>query len=139
MSLGTLLADLFSGLLRRPTTVAYPRERVTPPPQLRGALQWRPAQCTGCGLCVKDCPAGAIELITLDKAAKRFVLRYDLDRCVFCGQCLLSCRFKCIELSGAHWELAAINRDPFHQLLGDAANVNAVLGSRAESGARPAG
>ncbi len=128
MRLGMLWADLWAGLRRRPTTVPYPRERVAPPPQLRGALRWDPARCTGCALCVKDCPAGAIELITVDKAAKRFVIRYAADRCVFCSQCVQSCRFKCLELSPASWELAALKRDSFNLLFGDDANVSAVVG-----------
>ena len=41
---------------------------------LRALLQFNPEKCTGCGVCVKDCPAEALELITLDKASKRFVL-----------------------------------------------------------------
>lgn len=106
MRLATLLLDALRGLRQRPVTISYPLERRPPSPQQRGLLLWSPEACTGCALCVKDCPAGAIQLVTLDKAAKRFRLRYDAAQCVFCGQCVLSCRFHCLVLSPIHWELA---------------------------------
>jgi len=43
-------------------------------------------KCTGCGICVKWCPAGAIELV--GKKAK-----VDNNRCIGCGQCILYCNF----------------------------------------------
>lgn len=123
MSLTTILRDAFFGLVRRPDTVRYPVERRPVPAHLRGALTWNPEKCTGCGLCVKDCPSNAIELITLDKAAKRFVIRYHADRCAFCAQCVQNCRFECLGMSPERWELAALNKQPFTVLLGNPVNV----------------
>lgn len=123
MSLTTILRDVFSGLVQRPATVRYPAERRPVPAHLRGALTWNPKKCTGCGLCVKDCPSNAIELITLDKAAKRFVIRYHADRCAFCAQCVQNCRFECLGMSPEQWELAALNKQPFTVLLGDQVDV----------------
>lgn len=129
MKLGLVFSDLLRGLRRRPVTIPYPQQRQPAPPQLRGLLTWNPSRCTGCGLCTKDCPAGALELLTLDKAAKRFVLRYAADRCVYCGQCVLSCRFDCLALSPTHWELAERTRAPFVHYYGLAADVAAVVAS----------
>lgn len=106
MKPGVMLRDVLRSATERPATQRYPFERRPAPIRLRGMLRWDPARCTGCALCVKDCPAEAIELITLDKQAKRFVLRYYADRCTFCGQCAYSCRFDCLELTGDEWELA---------------------------------
>jgi NAD(P)H-quinone oxidoreductase subunit I len=83
MKLSAMLGDVLRSLFRRPATERYPFERHPTPPRLRGALHWNPDKCTGCCLCVKDCPANAIEIITIDKANKRFVLRYHADRCTY--------------------------------------------------------
>lgn len=108
-----MLADLLDSAFRRPATEQYPVERRPTSEHFRGLLHWNPEGCTGCALCVKDCPAEAIELITIDKANKRFVLRFHADRCTFCGQCAYNCRFDCISLANDEWELAAVERDGF--------------------------
>lgn len=108
-----MLADLVDSAFRHPVTEQYPVERRPDTEHFRGLVHWNPEACTGCALCVKDCPAEAIELITIDKAAKRFVLRFHADRCTFCGQCAYNCRFDCISLANDEWELAAVRRDGF--------------------------
>ncbi len=136
MKFGVMLGDVVRSLFRRPVTRQYPFERQEAPDHLRGKLFWNPEQCTGCALCVKDCPADAIELITIDKASKRFVLRYHMDRCTFCGQCVQSCRFKCIQMSDDHWELAAINKEPFTVYYGNEADVDSFVGKLAKADAQ---
>jgi formate hydrogenlyase subunit 6/NADH:ubiquinone oxidoreductase subunit I len=131
MKIGTMLRDIAQSLFRRPATRRYPAERRAPPERLRGALRWNPERCTGCRMCTKDCPANAIELITLDKAGKRFVLRYHLDRCTFCAQCVQTCRFGCLEMANDQWELAALRKEPFTVYYGNDADVEAVLAGRA--------
>lgn len=123
MKVGRMLGDVLRSLFRRPVTVKYPFERTAAPERLRGQLRFNPEKCTGCSLCVKDCPASAIELITLDKANKRFALRYHIDRCTYCAQCVQSCRFKCLEMLNDRWELAALSKDPFTVYYGDKPDV----------------
>jgi formate hydrogenlyase subunit 6/NADH:ubiquinone oxidoreductase subunit I len=120
----SMLTDLLSSAFHRPITERYPVERRPTPARFRGLLHWNPDACTGCGLCVKDCPAEAIELVTIDKASKRFVLRCHVDRCTFCGQCAYSCRFNCIELSTEEWELADLDRRDFTIEYGKSEDIN---------------
>lgn len=122
-----MLRDVFGAVFQSPVTQVYPFEAEAIPDSLRGKLHWTPEGCTGCMLCVKDCPADAIQLITIDKAAKRFVLEYHTDRCIFCGQCVQSCRFDLLELSHETWELASESRSGFTVFYGEPEDVATVL------------
>lgn len=127
MRIGTMLGDIVQSFFRRPITQIYPLVRYEPPSRFRGKLIWNPGKCTGCGLCAKDCPSFAIEMIVLDKATKQFAVRYHIDRCTFCGQCVQNCRFKCIDLTSDEWELAALDRKPFTVYYGNETNINAAM------------
>jgi formate hydrogenlyase subunit 6/NADH:ubiquinone oxidoreductase subunit I len=131
MKIIAMLGDVFTSLFRAPVTRRYPAQRSPIPPRLRGMLRWHPEKCTGCQLCTRDCPSDAIQLFTLDKKAKRFVMRYDVDRCLFCGQCVVNCRFGCLEMTEGAWELAALGRDGFTVYFGEEADVETVLAEHA--------
>lgn len=51
-------------------------------------------KCTGCSLCVKVCPFGAISV-----AEKKAII--DLNKCTLCGACKDACKFKAILLEKA--------------------------------------
>lgn len=125
--IGTMFGDVLGGLLKKPATELYPFVREEAPEPLRGHLVWDSSSCTGCGLCAKDCPSSAIEMIVLDRKAKRFVMRYHLDQCTFCAQCVESCRQGCISLSHEKWELAALSRANFTSMYGDDDDIQEVL------------
>ncbi len=127
MKIGTMLNDVAASLFKPPVTEKYPFERRAAPERLRGQLVWNSESCTGCGLCAKDCPANAIEVIILDKKNKQFVMRYHIDRCAFCAQCVESCRQGCLTMSDELWELAALEREPFLIYYGDKHNVERIL------------
>ncbi len=127
MKFAAMLGDLARSLFRRPVTEMYPAEKHKPPERLRGELVWDPKSCTGCMMCVKDCPANALELVVVDRKAKRFVMRYHADRCTFCAQCVQSCRFKCLTMSNEQYELAALTKEPFTVTYGNDADVELLL------------
>lgn len=139
MKLGAMISDIFESVLKRPATERYPFERKAAPTQLRGRLLWNPESCTGCGLCAKDCPSNAIEVIVIDRKAKQFVFNYKVDQCLFCAQCVHSCRQGCLEMQADIWELAALRRDGYELSFGKDVDVNAYLaGELAEGPAKPA-
>ena len=110
MKIGTMLKDILESTFTKSATQLYPVERIAPPERYRGELYFDPKACTGCSLCVKDCPSRAIELTILDRAAKRYVMKYHKDRCVYCGQCVVNCKFKCIAMSNEDWEHAVLEK-----------------------------
>ncbi len=60
--------------------------------------------CTGCELCVADCPYDALRMADRGPEVTghrdRLVAVVDEDRCVGCGVCLGSCAFGAIDLPG---------------------------------------
>lgn len=127
MKFGTMLSDMLPSVWRPLATIRYPKERQAPPIRLRGKLTWNPEACIGCGLCEKDCPSQALELIVIDKAEKRFAMRYHIDRCTFCAQCVFSCRQSCLQLDPDSWELAATSPERFVIYFGEPENVRAAM------------
>ena len=57
-----------------------------------------PARCTGCGLCARSCPAGAIDLAG--------PTRTDADACITCMRCIADCPAGARSLTGGD-DLAA--------------------------------
>ena len=78
-------------------TVKFPFGPAELPEGYRGRVVIREENCRGCGLCVRDCPAFALELEREGRDAYRLI--YHPERCAYCGQCELSCNFDAIYLS----------------------------------------
>jgi len=97
--------------VKKPATVRYPFEKLPPVEGLRGKPVWDMVKCIGCGLCERDCPTLAIEMISRGKTAE-FKVYYD--RCAFCGQCFESCPVDAIEMT-KQYELAAFNHDQMRE------------------------
>lgn len=127
MSIGAMLGDIVRSLFKKPITEKYPFERKAAPARLRGQLHYDPTKCTGCLLCEKDCTAKAIEIITVDKATKHFVMRFHADRCTYCSQCVENCRFECLSMAPEEYELAALDKKPFEVTYGRDEDVQILL------------
>lgn len=135
MPIGTMMSDLVRSLFKKPATELYPYVKKPAPARLRGKLTWNPENCSGCQLCIKDCPSNAIDLVTVDKATKQFVMRYHVDHCIYCAQCVVSCRFGCLALSNEDWELAIGNKEPLGIFYGKEENIARVLEQLIKAGA----
>ncbi len=96
------LAVTIKHLFRRPITVLYPEQRLTPSKRIRGnELIWNSAKCTLCTTCAKTCPQGAIHLNTsVDPANpnKMTATRFEVDTgyCIFCGLCVEACPYNAL-------------------------------------------
>jgi len=89
-----LFTQLLQTFFSPAETVDYPFGPAIIPPGFRGRVVINAENCTGCSLCVRDCPSFALELTRESK--KVYQLIYYPDRCTFCGQCELSCNFDAI-------------------------------------------
>ena len=104
---GKMLQEVLRSVGRKPATVRYPHVKVTMPADFRGRLVFDPAKCIGCKLCMRDCPAGAIEIVKV--AEKKFEAHVDVAKCIACGQCVDSCPKEALRLTG-DFELAQLSR-----------------------------
>jgi ferredoxin len=67
-------------------------------------LEYDPAKCTGCGLCVDVCPHA---IFSMDASGKKAVLG-DRDLCMECGACMKNCPFGAIKVRpgvGCAWAI----------------------------------
>ena len=90
---GAALHSLFS----HPATIRYLGGKYSLDDRCRGLIKYDPTACVACGLCMKDCPTGAIRVINKGtKEAREMHAYLDTGKCIFCGQCADSCTKKCI-------------------------------------------
>jgi NAD(P)H-quinone oxidoreductase subunit I len=83
--------SLIDALQQGPETVDYPAGPLSLPEGYRGEIVMADASlCSGCGLCVRDCPAQALELTKHSRTQYRLV--HYPARCAYCGQCEDNCR-----------------------------------------------
>jgi formate hydrogenlyase subunit 6/NADH:ubiquinone oxidoreductase subunit I len=116
MKIASMLNDVFVSLFKRPFTERYPYAVRPAPPALRGKLLWDQAKCKGCMLCVRDCPSKAIEIEVADRAARKYVFHYYIDRCIYCAQCVASCKENALSMSSELYHLSSTDRSTFTEV-----------------------
>jgi len=116
--LGKMQRELLKSAISKQATVLYPftKEGLNIPKGLRGKWVFKnPDKCTGCKICERVCPSGAIEMIECrpdddiqTKTGFRPICYFD--RCILCGQCVESCPRDVLDLSG-EFEMVYLSRD----------------------------
>ena len=114
--------------LRRPVTAQYPEpaKRLVIADRFMGfpALTWdfdvAEPYCTGCMVCIRDCPTQCMSATMKDnplhaeeKSRRRKIIdefEINLGRCILCGICVDVCNFDAIEMSHEH-ERSKYERD----------------------------
>ena len=114
--------------LRRPVTAQYPdpskRQPIADLFMGFPALTWdndvQEPYCTGCMVCVRDCPTQCMSAIMSDnpqhaegRSRRRKIVEafeINLGRCILCGICVDVCNFDAIEMSHEH-ELSKYERN----------------------------
>ena len=125
-----MVAQLLSQLFRKPNTNPFPAAQLPPtvtgflgqvasgeahlnppvpvPDKLRGKMTYNRETCIGCNLCIKVCPAHAIDAIP--PPAKK--IRIFVSQCIQCGQCTEICPKQCLALSGEFLNASHDRYDP---------------------------
>ncbi len=103
-----MLREIWKNFPRKPATLKYPFEKLELSERYRGKQEFNPDLCVGCGLCARECPALAIEMVVTEDGKKRPV--FHLYRCIFCAQCERICPRGAIKLT-KFYELAAYNKE----------------------------
>ncbi len=95
-----------SEIFTKPATAEYPAVKPQLPENYRGEPIFDCNLCIGCGLCSRNCPAKAIEMVDVDGKKRP---QYRLDKCIFCNQCVEVCPKKAIQHSNV-FECATLDK-----------------------------
>jgi len=110
-SVGSILGEAARNIFRRPATIPYLGGELRLDPRNRGMLRYDASTCVNCGLCMKDCPTGAIRIENRGAKENRDMHAYlDMGKCIFCGQCGDSCAKNSITFSSES-NLSEFGRD----------------------------
>jgi len=107
VKISPIFRKVASFIFIKPATSKYPFEKHEVADDYRGQMQLDLKSCIGCGLCQRDCPVGAIEMVDFYNGKKR--PQFHLEKCLFCYQCAESCPKKAITNSTVY-ELATTDK-----------------------------
>jgi NADH-quinone oxidoreductase subunit I len=133
------------GYFLKPSSVItqqYPenRETLKLPPRTRSNIKLVRDNETGgyvcgaCGLCVKACPNGSLEVTRgKDPLTKKIMLEkfvYHFERCTLCGSCIDACHSEALTM-GQEFEAATFNKAELTRIL----NSDAIAARQAAAAA----
>jgi len=138
------------GYFLKPSSVItqqYPENRSTLklPPRTRSNIKLVRDEtgayvCGACGLCVKACPNGSIEVTRgKDPVTKKIMLEkfvYHFERCTLCGSCIDACHSNALTM-GQDFEAATFNKAELTRILN--ADAMAARQAAAQSSPTPPG
>lgn len=91
----TVMKNLFS----KPATTSYPATPREYPERTRGHVEINIDNCIMCGMCMRSCPPGAIEVKHAENTWS--INRFD---CIQCGYCVEKCPKKCLSIVPGYQE-----------------------------------
>ncbi len=92
-----IVIEALKNLLRRPSTIQYPREPTPVEKDFRGKHYADLRKCIGCSICAIECPSNCI---TMKKLPEGIKLKHnprglypviEYNACVFCYRCVKVC------------------------------------------------
>ncbi len=106
LRISPMLRRALSHIFTKPATTKYPFVKPVLPDDFRGQQVFDSSLCISCGLCSRDCPAKAIDMIEFEGKKRP---QFKLDQCIFCYQCAESCPRNAIK-SSVFYEMATTDR-----------------------------
>ncbi len=124
-----VFGEVMRHLFKKPATCAYPFEKAKITERFRGRIDFDSSKCIGCQMCVRVCPAKALEIkLSAEQppapvqaegqppvpAKRKFDCFMHLDHCVYCAQCVETCPKDALIMTQdfelAHTSRAALTR-----------------------------
>lgn len=90
----TAMRNLFS----KPVTTSYPAVPKEYPERTRGHVSNNIEDCIFCGMCMRSCPPGAIQVVR-DVAKEEGTWTINRFDCIQCANCVEKCPKKCLSIT----------------------------------------
>ena len=118
-----ILPEAAKNLFKKAATSKYPFEKAKLYEGYRARVVFEKEKCIGCKMCMRVCPAKAIEIVLAENqpqpqtgpdgnpmpSKKLFDCIMNLDRCIYCVQCVEVCPKKALAYT-QDFELAQLDR-----------------------------